>query len=73
MFEPRKCRPGCVFSMCLRSGEIGSDGVRHCGFILKTGKSRGCDPGPACTQYARKRSTKTGKSSPGTSPKAERK
>ena len=61
MFEPRKCRPGCVFSMCLRSGDVGSGGTRHCGFILKTGQSRGCDPGPDCNQYVRRISPRTGR------------
>lgn len=51
MFEPVKCPPGCAYAM---SCDSGPEGV-HCGFILYTGRPRGCDPGPGCNQYRKKK------------------
>lgn len=42
--------PDCIYSMRLNTA---SEGIshRHCGYILKTGQSRGCEPGKNCARY----------------------
>ena len=44
------CPPDCRYSMRLTGATHGT-GRRHCGYILYTGKPRGCEPGKACTRY----------------------
>lgn len=45
-FVPVECPPGCAYAML-------DHGDRHCGYILLTEQSRGCDPGPGCKRYRR--------------------
>ncbi len=51
-FVPQKCRPGCRYAMAMTSRAEGTE-LRGCGYLLQTGKMRGCDPGPECSRYQR--------------------
>lgn len=44
------CPPDCRYSMAFSSTGDGRC-HRHCGFILRTGRIRGCDCGPGCIRY----------------------
>lgn len=45
-----QCPPDCAYTMRFSTA---GDGIihRHCGYILKAGQMRGCEPGPGCTRY----------------------
>lgn len=49
-FKPAKCPPGCAYAMRLHNS-AGGELLCHCGYILITGESRGCNPGPGCKRY----------------------
>lgn len=49
-FPGDECPPNCVYSMRLNAKTEGIS-HRHCGYILKTGRSRGCEPGKGCKRY----------------------
>lgn len=42
--------PDCIYSMKFTTTAQGL-AHRHCGYILKAGRSRGCEPGPGCLRY----------------------
>ena len=42
--------PDCIYSMKFTTTAQGF-AHRHCGYILKAGRSRGCEPGKGCTRY----------------------
>ena len=44
------CPPDCIYAMKLATKSQGWC-HRHCGYILKAGQSRGCEPGKGCTRY----------------------
>ena len=56
-FKPVKCPPDCAHAMRMRDG-VGGELVYHCGYILRAGESRGCDPGPGCNKYRPKKGKK---------------
>ena len=45
-----ECPPDCIYAMKLATTSQGWC-HRHCGYILKTDQSRGCEPGKNCTRY----------------------
>lgn len=54
-FQPAKCPLDCRYLMAYQHNQ---DYSHHCGYILMTGRSRGCDPGRGCTRYKTKRRNK---------------
>lgn len=44
------CPPDCIYSMKFATTSQGWC-HRHCGYILKAGQSRGCEPGKGCLRY----------------------
>lgn len=53
-FESLNCPPGCAYAMKLSNSGDGRI-TFHCGYILITGKMRGCDPGQGCSRYEKQR------------------
>lgn len=50
--EPAKCPLDCRYLMAFPYNDAWP---HHCGYILITGHSRGCDPGEGCIRYQKKR------------------
>lgn len=44
------CPPDCRYGMKISASAQGVN-HRHCGYILYTGKPRGCEPGRGCSRY----------------------
>ena len=45
-----ECPPDCRYAMKISASAQGVS-HRHCGYILYTGKHRGCEPGRGCSRY----------------------
>ena len=45
-----ECPPDCIYAMKFTTTAQGF-AHRHCGYILKVGRSRGCEPGKGCLRY----------------------